>query len=110
MDAVHAILSWTGNSLVPVAKAKERGATIAQVLTQRRIKVDPDTKGLAAQNGLKVRHCINGGQQKATEARRGSDHYECFSSTADEIVVKLFLADVASATATSPRPTYRTRT
>ena len=93
--ALDAILAWPGNRLVPTTVPDEKGLPISPCVTQRRIKVDAATGGLAAKNAFKSRHCVDGGRLAAMLTRRGvtAADAETSAAGADDMLVKTLLGD-----------------
>lgn len=95
--ALDALLSWAGNRLVPVSVPATAGLPVVPCVTQRKIKIDPATGGLDKRNAFKSRHCVDGGRQRQLLDRYGVNvgHVETSSSVADDLCIKLTLADAA---------------
>ena len=94
--ALDAILMYPGNRLVPLSVPGNAGLPIARCVSQRKIKVDAATGRLESRNSFKSRHCVDGGHLKMLLARQGiGTTSDASSSVADEMLVKLLLADVA---------------
>ena len=93
--ALDAILAWPGNGLVPTTIPGEKGLPISPCVTQRRLKIDAATGGLAAKNAFKSRHCVDGGRLAAMLARRGvtAADAETSAAGADDMLVKALLGD-----------------
>tara|TARA_B110000046_G_C13021457_1_gene411460 strand:- start:974 stop:4489 length:3516 start_codon:yes stop_codon:yes gene_type:complete len=93
--ALDAILAWPGNRLVPQSVPAAKGLPISPCVSQRRIKVDPATGGLAEKNAFKSRHCVDGGRLTAMLARRGvaAESAETSAAGADDVLVKMMLGD-----------------
>jgi hypothetical protein len=78
---------------VPVSIPAAAGLPVVPCVTQRKLKVDP-----ARLNAFKSRHCVDGGRQRRLlEHYYGfpSGHIETSSSVADDLAIKLTLADAA---------------
>ena len=101
--ALDAILAWPGNRLVAQSVPFELGQPIAPCVTQRKIKIDPATGRLEARNAFKSRHCVDGGRLAAVRSRlaskledRGQQVNDTSSAVADNLLIKLLLADSAA--------------
>jgi hypothetical protein len=89
-----AILAHPGNCLVPTSVPQALGIPIAPCVSQRKIKIDPDTRGLAARNAFKSRHCVDGGRLDALLKRSGNtSDAETTSAVADDLLIKMLLGD-----------------
>ena len=94
--ALDAILARPGNRFVKRSVPISQGIPIAPCVTQRRLKVDPATKGFASNNPFKARHCVDGGRLDKLLQRAGAAlDVETSSSTACDLLVKMFMADTA---------------
>ena len=94
--ALDAILMYPGNRLVPLSVPGDAGLPIARCVSQRKIKVDAATGRLESRNSFKSRHCVDGGHLKMLLARQGiGTTSDASSSVADEMLVKMLLADTA---------------
>jgi hypothetical protein len=94
--ALEAILLYPGNRLVPISVPIEGGLPIARCVTQRRIKVDAATGRLESRNAFKARHCVDGAHLQMLLTRKGiGTTSDASSSVADEMLVKMLLADTA---------------
>jgi hypothetical protein len=95
--ALNAILAMPGNRLVSRNVPAERGQIVAKCVTQRKLKVDQSSGRLAINNAFKSRHCVDGGRLAAVSRSRGqAADTETTSSTADDMLCKLVLADAAA--------------
>jgi hypothetical protein len=95
--ALDALTAISGNRLVPVSVPAAAGLPIVPCVTQRKLKVDPASGALAKLNAFKSRHCVDGGRQRRLLEHYGvpSGHIETSSSVADDLAIKLTLADAA---------------
>ena len=72
------------------------GINPARCVTQYRLKLNPATGQLEERNGVKVRHCLDGGHQSVLLARDGfTGHVQTSSSVVDDLVIKMLVADAA---------------
>ena len=95
-NALDAILAWPGNRLVSTAVPQAQGVPIAPCVTQRKLKIDPATKGLESRNAFKSRHCVDGGRLAALLHRAGAPELETSSAVACDLLIKMLLGDAAT--------------
>jgi hypothetical protein len=95
--ALDALTAISGNRLVPLSIPAAAGLPIMPCVTQRKLKVDPATGALAKLNAFKSRHCVARGRQRRLLEHYGIPfgHIETSSSVADDLAIKLTLADAA---------------
>ena len=98
--AIAAILV-NGNRLVPEKVALDKNAPIMRCVTARKLKIDQATGRLADHNPFKSRHAGDGAHlemlraMNAAKAGESVDYHVATSSVADDMAVKLFLADAS---------------
>jgi len=93
---LDAILAWPGNHLVNISVPRALGISPARCVTQYRLKLNAATGQLEDRNGVKVRHCLDGGHQLVLLARDGfTGHVQTSSSVVDDLVIKMLVADAA---------------
>ena len=93
-EALHiGILSHGGNKLVPIAEPTSLGIPIADTVTQRTIKTNKATRRLAKHNGLKSRHCVDGGRLKARLIATDQETFTpTFSNVVDRLTTRMTIA------------------
>jgi hypothetical protein len=93
---LDAILAHPGNRLVPTSVPQSRGLPIAPCVSQRKVKIDPATRGLASKNAFKSRHCVDGGRLASLLVRSGNaSDAETSSAVACDLLMKMLIGDAA---------------
>ena len=93
VKGVDAILAQRGNRLVTRTSAE---GPVQKTVTARKFKIDPHTSRLAASNGRKSRHSLDGGYAEMMAKRSGrGPRAPATADAIDEMALNMLLADAA---------------
>ena len=93
VKGVDAILAQRGNRLVTRTSAE---GPVQKTVTARKFKIDPHTSRLAASNGRKSRHSLDGGYAEMMAKRSGrGPRAPATADAIDEMALNMLIADAA---------------